>query len=158
MSALLHNYVIVGAILFGLGAIGFLTRRNLIVMFLCVEMMLQGVALNLVAFGDLHKNFQGQSFIVFMLTVAACEAAMALAVFLVLYRSRRTLDVSVWQELRDPGQEPIHDTEALPFDPASVPQDHPRLIVAGVMPEPLQSTEAGSDAAGADVTEEVTRV
>ena len=152
MSALLHNYVVIGAILFGLGAIGFLTRRNLIVMFLCVEMMLQGVALNLVAFGDLHKNMQGQSFIIFMLTVAACEAAMALAVFLALYRSKRTLDVSVWQELRDPGQEPILDTDELPFDPNSVPQEHPRLIVAGTLPGPQQSTEPG-----AGVTEEVTR-
>lgn len=152
MSALLHNYVIVGAILFGLGAIGFLTRRNLIIMFLCVEMMLQGVALNLVAFGDLHKNMQGQSFIVFMLTVAACEAAMALAVFLVLYRSRRTLDVSVWQELRDPGQEAIYDTEAMPADPNAVVTEYPKLIPAGVMPEPLQTTEAGEGTA-----KEVTR-
>jgi len=153
VSALLHNYVIVGAILFGLGAIGFLTRRNLIIMFLCVEMMLQGVALNLVAFGDLHKNFMGQSFIVFMLTVAACEAAMALAVFLVLYRSKRTLDVSAWQELRDPGQEQILDTEPLPSEPESKPIEYPKLIPAGVMPEPLQSTEPGESA-----TEEVTRV
>lgn len=152
MSAMLHNYVVVGAILFGLGAIGFLTRRNLIVMFLCVEMMLQGVALNLVAFGDLHRNMQGQSFIVFMLTVAACEAAMALAVFLVLYRSRRTLDVSVWQELRDPGQEPIYDTDELPPDPDGVPLEHPRLIVAGTLPGPVHGAEPG-----ADVTEEVTR-
>ncbi len=149
MSALLHNYVIVGAILFGLGAIGFMTRRNLIVMFLCVEMMLQGVALNLVAFGDLHRNMQGQSFIIFMLTVAACEAAMALAVFLVLYRSRRTLDVSVWQELRDPGQEPIIDTDVLPADPSAIPVVYPKLTPAGVMPKP--ENEAG-------VTEEVTRV
>lgn len=152
MTALLHNYVVVGAILFGLGAIGFLTRRNLIVMFLCVEMMLQGVALNLVAFGDLHKNMSGQSFIIFMLTVAACEAAMALAVFLVLYRSRRTLDVSVWQDLRDPGQEPVVDTDVLPPEPGSEPQEYAKLIVAGTMPAPLPGTEPG-----AGQVEEVTR-
>lgn len=150
MSALLHNYVVLGAILFGLGAIGFLTRRNLIVMFLCVEMMLQGVALNLVSFGDLHRNMQGQSFIVFMLTVAACEAAMALSIFLVLYRSTRTLDVSVWQELRDPGQEPIVDTDTLPPDPSSEQVVYPQLTPAGVTPAPAGSTEPG-------VTEEVTR-
>ena len=152
MNALLHNYVVIGAILFGLGAIGFLTRRNLIVMFLCVEMMLQGVALNMVAFGDLHKNMSGQSFIIFMLTVAACEAAMALAVFLVLYRSRRTLDVSVWQDLRDPGQEPIQDTDELQADPNAVPAEYPKLIPAGVLPEPMVGTEPG-----AGKTEEVTR-
>lgn len=153
MSALLHNYVVVGAILFGLGAIGFLTRRNLIVMFLCVEMMLQGVSLNMVAFGDLHRTMSGQSFIIFMLTVAACEAAMALAVFLVLYRSRRTLDVSVWQELRDPGQEQIVDTDILPPDPSSEPVEYPKLVPAGVLPSPLEATEPGAGA-----TEEVTRV
>ena len=152
MTALLHNYVVIGAVLFGLGAIGFLTRRNLIVMFLCVEMMLQGVALNLVAFGDQHKNMSGQSFIIFMLTVAACEAAMALAVFLVLYRSRRTLDVSVWQDLRDPGLEQVVDTEALEAEPGSEPQEYPKLIVAGIMPTPLPGTEPG-----AGQVEEVTR-
>lgn len=150
MSALLHNYVIIGAILFGLGAIGFLTRRNLIVMFLCVEMMLQGVSLNLIAFGDQHRTMQGQSFIVFMLTVAACEAAMALAVFLVLYRSRRTLDVSVWQELRDPGQEQVVDTEVLPPEEGSEPVVYPSLTPAGVLPDQLATDQSG-------VTEEVTR-
>lgn len=150
MSALLHNYVIVGAILFGLGAIGFLTRRNLIVMFLCVEMMLQGVSLNLIAFSDQHRTMQGQSFIIFMLTVAACEAAMALAVFLVLYRSKRTLDVSVWQELRDPGQEPVVDTEPLPPEPGSEPPVYATLTPAGVMPDRPAVDQSG-------VTEEVTR-
>ena len=58
MTGELHNYLIVGAILFVLGAIGFLTRRNLITMFLSAEMMLQGVALNLVAFGRFHGNLQ----------------------------------------------------------------------------------------------------
>jgi NADH-quinone oxidoreductase subunit K len=147
MSALLHNYVVIGAILFGLGAIGFMTRRNLIIMFLCVEMMLQGVSLNLVAFGDLHRTMQGQSFIIFMLTVAACEAAMALAVFIVLYRSKRTLDVSVWQELRDPGQEPIVDTEPLAPEAGAEPVEYPKLTPAGVRP---QTTVVG-------VNEEVTR-
>ncbi|HMO36648.1 MAG TPA: NADH-quinone oxidoreductase subunit NuoK [Gemmatales bacterium] len=146
MSALLHNYVVIGAILFGLGAIGFLTRRNLIIMFLSVEMMLQGVALNMVAFGDLHRTMQGQSFIVFMLTVAACEAAMALAVFIVLYRSKRTLDISVWQELRDPGQEPIIDIEPLPIEAEAIPVEYPKLTPAGLRP----AIEAGAK-------EEVTR-
>ena len=85
----LWHFLAVAAALFGIGLIGFLTRRNLITMFLCAEMMLQGVTLNLVAFGDLHRNYQGQSFIIFILTVAACEAALALAIFLVLYRSHR---------------------------------------------------------------------
>ena len=73
----LYNYLVVGAILFVLGMIGFLARRNLIVMFLSAEMMLQGVAVNLVAFARYRGNLQGQAFVLFMLTVAACEAGIA---------------------------------------------------------------------------------
>src|SRR5579859_5470180 len=101
----LYNYLVVGAILFVLGMIGFLSRRNLIIMFLCAEMMLQGVALNLVAFARYRGNLQGQSFVLFILTVAACEAAIALALILMLYKRKRTLDVSVWQDLRESGWE-----------------------------------------------------
>src|SRR5256885_6768440 len=107
----LENYLVVGAILFTLGMIGFLARRNLIVMFLSAEMMLQGVALNLVAFARFRGNLQGQAFVLFMLTVAACEAGIALALILLLYRSRRSLDVSMWQDLREPGQEATTDEE-----------------------------------------------
>ena len=67
----LPNYLIVGAILFSLGMIGFLTRRNLIIMFLCVEMMLQGVSINLAAFARYRGNLQGQAFILFIVTLAA---------------------------------------------------------------------------------------
>ena len=144
MTAVLHNYLIVGAILFVLGTIGFLTRRNLITMFLSVEMMLQGVALNLVAFGRYHGNYQGQSFTIFILTVAACEAAVALALILTLYRSRKTLDVSIWQDLREPGQEPIVDEEPLEPEPSGVPTPFPTLPVAGREPEPPGAYAPGS--------------
>jgi NADH-quinone oxidoreductase subunit K len=145
--SLLHNYLFLGAILFGLGVIGFISRRNLIVMFLCAEMMLQGVALNLVAFSDLHRNYQGQSFIIFMLTVAACEAAMALAIFLVLYRSCRTLDVSVWQDLREAGQEAIVDKEPLPPEQPEYPTEFPTLTPAGREPSIDFAPEPGPDIA-----------
>src|SRR3954470_10795622 len=101
----LHHFLVVGAILFALGAIGLLARRNLIVMFLSAEMMLQGVALNLCAFARHRGNLQGQAFVLFILTVAACEAGVALALILMLSKTRRTMDVSVWQELREPDQE-----------------------------------------------------
>src|SRR5437899_4904073 len=114
----LHHFLVVGAILFCLGAIGFLARRNLIVMFLSAEMMLQGVAINLVAFARYRGNLQGQAFTLFIITVAACEAAIALAVILMLYRTGRSLDVSLWQELREPGIEPTVDEEPLPSPPA----------------------------------------
>src|SRR5215472_12726417 len=102
MTPLLYHYLAVGAILFVLGLIGFLARRNLIVMFLCAEMMLQGVAINFVAFARYRGNLQGQSFVLFLLTVAACEAAVALALILMLYKRRESLDVSLWQDLREP--------------------------------------------------------
>ena len=114
----LHNYLIVGAVLFALGMIGFLTRRNFIIMFLSAEMMLQGVSLNLVAFARFRGNLQGQVFVLFLLTVAACEAAIALALVVMLYRSRNTLDVSKWQELREPSLEPTVDTEPIQQPPA----------------------------------------
>jgi NADH-quinone oxidoreductase subunit K len=136
----LPNYLVVGAILFGLGLVGFLTRRNLIIMFLCAEMMLQGVAVNLVAFARHRGNLQGQSFALFIITVAACEAAIALALILVLYRSKGSLDVSLWQELREPDQEPTIDEEPLPTEEA--PEPLPRLTPAGV--EPPQPKETSS--------------
>ena len=134
----LHSYLVVGAVLFVLGMIGFLTRRNLIILFLCAEMMLQGVAVNLVAFARYRGNLQGQAFTLFIITVAACEAGIALALILMLYRSRHSLDVSLWQELREPGQEPTLDEEALPSPPAEAPL--PRLTPAGI--EPPQPQEA----------------
>jgi NADH-quinone oxidoreductase subunit K len=137
-AATLQNYLVVGAILFGLGMIGFLARRNFIIMFLSAEMMLQGVAINLVAFGRYRGNLQGQVFVLFVLTVAACEAAIALALILMLYRARRSLDVSIWQELREPGQEPTLDEEALP--PPPVEPALPKLTPAGVEPGHPQET------------------
>ena len=87
-----------------LGMLGFLARRNLIVMFLSAEMMLQGTALTLVGFGRYHGNWTGQVFTIVILTVAACEASIALALILVLFNRRSSLDVTLWQDLREPGQ------------------------------------------------------
>jgi len=128
----LHHYLAVGAVLFCLGMVGFLARRNLIVMFLCAEMMLQGVAINLVAFARYRGNFEGQAFTLFIITVAACEAAVALALILMLFRRKRSLDVSLWQELREPRQEPIVDDEALP--PAPKEEPDPTLTPSGQEP------------------------
>ena len=134
----LENYLIVGAVLFVLGMIGFLARRNLIVMFLCAEMMLQGVTINLVAFARYRGNLQGQAFTLFIITVAACEAGIALALILMLYRRRGSLDVSLWQELREPGQEPTVDEEPLPPEPPEEPL--PTLTPAGVAPPRREET------------------
>lgn len=130
--ATLENYLVVGAVLFALGMVGFLTRRNMIVMFLSVEMMLQGVAINLVAFARFRGDLGGQVLVLFILTVAACEAAIALALILMLYKRRKSLDVSVWQGLREPDQMPIEDEEALPPGPGPQPFEH--LPSAGTAP------------------------
>jgi NADH-quinone oxidoreductase subunit K len=135
---MLYNYLIVGAALFALGMIGFLARRNLIIMFLSAEMMLQGVAINLVAFARFRGNLQGQSLTLFIITVAACEAGIALALILMLYRNRRSLDVSLWQELREPGQEPTVDEEPLPAPPPAPPL--PKLTPAGLEPRHREET------------------
>jgi len=134
----LHHYLVVGAILFALGVIGFLARRNLIVMFLSAEMMLQGVAVNLVAFARYRGNLQGQAFTLFIITVAACEAAIALALIVMLYRQRGSLDVSLWQELREPGQEATVDEEPLPPSPHEEPM--PTLTPSGLEPPAREET------------------
>jgi NADH-quinone oxidoreductase subunit K len=134
----LEGYLVVGAMLFVLGAVGFLSRRNLILMMLSVETMLQGVALNLVAFARYRGDLGGQVLTLFVLTVAACEAAIALTLIVMLYHRRHSLDVSVWQDLREPGQEAIVDEEPLPEEPpTTVPG--PKLTPAG--PAPRQPRE-----------------
>ena len=97
----LAHYLLTGAVLFALGLIGFLARRNLIIMFLCTEMMFQGVVLTLVAFSRFQSNYTGQTFVIFVLTIAAAEAAMALGLVVLLFRRKRTLDASVWSALSE---------------------------------------------------------
>ncbi|MEO2090503.1 MAG: NADH-quinone oxidoreductase subunit NuoK [Gemmataceae bacterium] len=128
----LWHFLGVGAILFGLGLVGFLTRRNLITIFLSAEMMLQGVVINLLAFGSYHGSLSGQAFGLFIVTVAACEAGLALALFLMLYKRGRSLDSGDWQTVREVGVPPAVDSVPLPAPP---PDDHPTLPVPGRLPE-----------------------
>jgi NADH-quinone oxidoreductase subunit K len=95
----LAHYVIVSGLMFIIGLIGFLTRRNLIIMFLCTELMFQAAGIAMIAFGRYHLDMSGQSFVVFVLTVAAAEAAMALALVVLLYRRKESLNAEDWQEL-----------------------------------------------------------
>jgi NADH-quinone oxidoreductase subunit K len=94
------GYVIVGAVLFALGLVGFLTRRNLIVIFLCTEVMFQGVVLNAVAFARWHHHLEGQAYALLLLVVAAVEAGLALGLVMLLYRRRDTLDADTWSLMR----------------------------------------------------------
>ena len=96
----LQHYLAVGAIMFVVGLIGFVSRRNLIVMFLCTELMFQGVAINLVAFSAYHGNLAGQAFVIFVLVIAAAEASLALGLVVLLFRQKNTLDADAWRELK----------------------------------------------------------
>jgi NADH-quinone oxidoreductase subunit K len=96
----LQHYLAVGAIMFAIGLIGFMTRRNLIVMFLCTELMFQGVAINLIAFSWFNGNLAGQAFVIFVLVIAAAEASLALGLVVLLFRQKSTLDADAWRELR----------------------------------------------------------
>ncbi len=99
-SLTLSHFLMTGAVLFCLGLIGFISRRNLIIMFLCTEMMFQGVAVSLVAFSRYHLNDTGQTFVIFVLTIAAAEAALALGLVVLLFRRKRSLDALVWSQLQ----------------------------------------------------------
>jgi NADH-quinone oxidoreductase subunit K len=96
----LQHFLILSATLFCLGVVGFLSRRNLIIMFLCTELMFQGAALALIAFGRYHMDASGAVFVIFVLTIAAAEAALALALVVYLFRRKETLDASAWAELK----------------------------------------------------------
>ncbi len=133
-AALLENYLILGALLFGIGLVGFFSRRNMIIMFLCAELMLQGVSVSLVAWGRWHNDWGGQMLVIFILTVAACEAAIALALVLSLYQRSGSLDVAFWQGLREDNLPPHIDRELPPSD--DVKPHWPTLTPAGLEPPP----------------------
>ena len=97
----LAHFLLTSAVLFVVGMVGFLTRRNLIIMFLCTELKFQAAAIALVAFGRYHSDISGQVFMIFILTVAAAEAALALALVVLLYRRRETLSAEAWSELSE---------------------------------------------------------
>jgi NADH-quinone oxidoreductase subunit K len=98
----LEGYLVVGAILFAIGAWGALIRRNALVVFMCVELMINGVNLTLVAFADYlpHAGGLGVSYAVLVLAIAAAEVAVGLAIVLAVFRSRRTVNVDEVTSMR----------------------------------------------------------
>ena len=131
---LLYNYLIVGGLLFSLGLVGFLVRRNMIVMFLCAEMMLQGVSVSLIGWGRHHGDWGGQMLVIFIITVAACEAGIAMVLILMLAQRRGKLDAVAWQDLRETGQ-PAFVDQLVPEE-RDEDQVWPTLTVAGHRPAP----------------------
>ena len=89
----LTHYLVLASILFLIGVMGVLLRRNVILILLSIELMLNAVNINLVAFSHFLQNMTGQVFVFFVMTVAAAEAAIGLAILVVLFRNRETVDV-----------------------------------------------------------------
>lgn len=87
----LEYYLILSAIIFLIGTIGVLTRRNAIIIFMCIELMLNSVNLTLVAFSQYFGNMTGQILVLLVMTVAAAEAAVGLAIVLALFRNKQTV-------------------------------------------------------------------
>ena len=97
----LAHFLTLGALLFVLSVAGiFLNRKNVIILLMCIELMLLAVNMNFVAFSRFLGNLDGQVFVFFILTVAAAEAAIGLAILVVLFRERRSINVEELDEMR----------------------------------------------------------
>ena len=101
MSLSLNHFLVLGAILFAISVVGiFLNRRNIIVLLMAIELMLLAVNLNFIAFSHFLGDVEGQVFVFFILTVAAAESAIGLAILVVLFRNLNTIDVEDLDSLK----------------------------------------------------------
>lgn len=94
-------YLVLSAVLFGLGVIAFIFKRNILTIFMSIELMLNAVNLAFVTFSRLLGQLQGQIFVFFVIVVAAAEAAVGLAIIILIHRNRGTLDVENVDSLKD---------------------------------------------------------
>ena len=94
------HYIALSVILFVIGGIGVLVRRNAIVVFMCIELMLNACNLAFVAFARLHSNLDGQVIAFFVMVVAAAEAAVGLAIILTVFKNRQTLDIDEVESMK----------------------------------------------------------
>lgn len=93
-------YLYLSAVLFIIGAAGMLVRRNLFIILFSLELLLNAVNLNLVGFARFHEDMVGQNFVIFVMAIAAAEAAVGLAIATVLYRNRQTLMVDLFESMK----------------------------------------------------------
>ena len=97
----LSDFLVLGALLFSLSVAGiFINRKNIIILLMCIELMLLAVNLNFIAFSHFSGDIAGQVFVFFILTVAAAEAAIGLAILVVLFRNLSTINVSELDKLK----------------------------------------------------------
>ena len=101
LSPGLNEYVLLSALLFAIGFIGVLVRRNTLVIFMCLELMLVATTLALVAFSRFNGTMDGNVFVFFILTVAAAEVAVGLAIIVALFRKRQTIEVDELNALKN---------------------------------------------------------
>jgi len=95
MTVTLYHYMLLSCLVFSIGICGFLfNTHNVIMMLMCVEIILLAVHINLLAYSHFSSDIVGQVFVIFILTTAAAEAAIALAILVMYYRGRKTIDVS----------------------------------------------------------------
>jgi len=95
-----HHYLLLSAILFCIGTFGVLTRKNAIVIFMCIEVMLNSVNLTFIALSRHVGNMDGQIFVFFVMTVAAAEAAVGLALMIAFFRNKESIDVDDFNMLK----------------------------------------------------------
>ena len=88
----LYHYLVLSGILFTLGVIGFLLRRNVIIIFMSIELMLNGANLAFIAFSRFLQSIDGQIIVIFVMAVAAAEAAVGLAIIMAVFRTRKTVN------------------------------------------------------------------
>jgi len=96
----IQNYIILSSILFSIGVLGVLLRRNAIIIFMSIELMLNAVNLLLVAFSAFHSDPSGQVFVFFIMAVAAAEVAVGLAIIVMIYRNLHTVDIDQLNRLK----------------------------------------------------------
>jgi NADH-quinone oxidoreductase subunit K len=100
MEITLNNYLFVAAVLFAIGLMGVIMRRNLLIIYMSLEMMLQAANLTFVAFSKYNHHLDGQVFVFFVITVAAAEVSVGLALIVALYRLRQTTTVQDLTKLK----------------------------------------------------------
>ncbi len=100
MMVPLNWYLTLSSVVFTVGVFGFLTRRNIIIMFMSVELMLNAVNISLVAFSHYLQDMRGQILVFFIITVAAAEAAIGLAIIIALFRNKATAHVDEMNEMK----------------------------------------------------------
>ena len=90
----IHRYLLLGAALFTIGVIGVLTRRNIMIILMSIELMMNAVNINLIAFSDRWQRVSGQVFAIFVITVAAAEAAVGLGIVIAMFKNKETMNIN----------------------------------------------------------------